>query len=512
MRADPSVLWIAGVAGLLLVGGIMPLAIRVWNSLGRKDGEVSLRKVHVGEIPRVGGFVLILGFGLVLISGLAGTTELSATQALFSISPITGVLLGALMCGLIGLYDDLVGVRARYKLLVQVLAALLAVSFGLRWYALEALLVWFGLGEPLSYGVATASTAMFLVVGVNAINLMDGLDGLAGGICAIGYSVVLLSAILHGTAAVAVGWIAAAALGSVLGFLFHNRHPARVFMGDAGSYFLGFLLPSLLLFVYPIRERIPIIIFSIPLMVMALPLFDMTLAILRRYVRGQPIFAGDADHIHHRMLARGVPHGRVVSVLWVSTAMFSALAYLNVIGVGGWWTLGGTIVAMVVAAVLLGYHNLLRKLPAFAGEGMLGLRDRRRLVMDLLAAIDGLAEQESRPNERDVDRWIRLVPDVLPILRHLGVPGLEIRRGTATITGAGQHEEAWAWLSLPLPGTGGAELRLSLAVRLPDLQPEQLMLIERVVSLLAGADIAARHGQPEAVPSAAASSGVHAEA
>ncbi|MCB9752060.1 MAG: undecaprenyl/decaprenyl-phosphate alpha-N-acetylglucosaminyl 1-phosphate transferase [Myxococcales bacterium] len=502
-------LWIAGVAALVLVGGLMPLAIRVWNSLGRKDGEISLRKVHVGEVPRVGGFVLILGFGLVLISGLAGTTELSATQALFSISPITGVLVGALMCGLVGLLDDLVGVRARYKLLVQLAAAALAVGFGLRWFALEALLAWFGLGGSFGLGVAMIMTALFLVAGVNAINLMDGLDGLAAGICAIGYSVVVLTAILHGTAAVAVGWIAAAALGSVLGFLIHNRHPARVFMGDAGSYFLGFLLPSLLLFLYPVRDRVPIIIFSIPLMVMALPLFDMSLAILRRYVRGQPIFAGDADHIHHRMLARGVPHARVVSVLWLSTAMFSALAYLIVIGVGGWWTLGGAIVAMIVAAVLLGYHNLLRKLPAFAGGGMLGLRDRRRLVMDLLATIDGLAEAQARAGERDVDRWIRLAPDVLPILKHLGVPGFEIRRGGAVLTGAGQHENAWAWLSLPLPGTGGAELRLSLAVRLPDLQPEQLMLIERVVSLLAGADIAARHGQRDA-STPAATSGVHA--
>jgi UDP-GlcNAc:undecaprenyl-phosphate GlcNAc-1-phosphate transferase len=91
---------------------------------------------------------------------------------------------------------------------------------------------------------------------------------------------------------------------------------------------------------------VAVINLSIPLMVLALPLFDMTLAIVRRALRGQPIFAPDGDHIHHRMLARGLPHARVVVLLWLSTALFAGLAYLNVIGVGGWWTLTGAVLAM----------------------------------------------------------------------------------------------------------------------------------------------------------------------
>ncbi|MCA9691959.1 MAG: MraY family glycosyltransferase [Nannocystaceae bacterium] len=498
MIADPKVLWIAGLAALFLVGGSMPLWIRAWRALGRQDHEVSLRKVHVGEVPRVGGFVLIVGFGLVLLTGLAGTTELSATHELISVTPITGMLVGALLCGLVGLYDDLVGVRARYKLLVQLIAAGVAVGFGLHWDALAAILAYVGFDGPVGAGLTAVGTALFLVAGVNAINLMDGLDGLAGGLCAIGYAVVVLAAVAHGTAEVAVGWIAATALGATLGFLLHNRHPARVFMGDAGSYFLGFLLPALLLFVYPIRDRVALITFSIPLMVLALPLFDMCLAILRRYVRGQPIFAGDCDHIHHRMLARGLPHGRVVLVLWGSSGMFAALASLNVIGVGGWWTLGGTVVAMLIAAVLLGYHNLLRRLPAFAGQELLGVRDRRRLVMELLAAIDRLAAEPVQ--DRDVERWRRLAPQLGPILARLGLPGFELRRGTAVLVREGEDAGAWAWLSLPVPGSGGAELRLALAVRLPSLQPEQLLLIERVVSLLAGSEVAARHAAADPDP------------
>lgn len=494
MSAEPWVLWIAGGLAFGLVAlGMLP-AIRGWRALGRRDREVSLRKVHTQEIPRVGGFVLMLGFAIVAIRGLAGTTELSAAHEWASRNPISGVVLGAAICGLAGLYDDLVGLRARYKLAAQVIAATLAVFyFGLHWEALAGVL------GPAA-ALADPLTVMFLVAGVNAINLSDGLDGLAGGNVALGLTVVLLAAVSHGAAEVAVGWIAATALGAVLGFLLHNRHPARVFMGDAGSYFLGFLLTGLVLLVHPVRERVALINFSIPLMVLALPLFDMLLAIVRRTLRGQPIAAPDCDHIHHRMLARGLSHARVVVLLWLSTALFAGLAYANVIGVGGWWTLTGAVVAMLVVAVVLGYHELLRKLPAFAGDRLLGLRDQRREVMEILAAIDRLAEGTGDPADHGEARWRRLTPELAPILVRLGVPGFQVRRGASVVARAGDDGRAWAWLSLPLreategSATPGAsetagdvpELRLALAVRLPELRPEQLMLLERVVAVLAG--------------------------
>ena len=128
MSATPWVLWVAGSVAFMLVALGMPLAIRGWKALGRKDREVSLRKVHTGEIPRVGGFVLMLGFAIVAIRGLAGTTELSAAHEWFSRNSITGAVLGALICGGFGLFDDLVGLRARYKLAGQLLAARLAVG------------------------------------------------------------------------------------------------------------------------------------------------------------------------------------------------------------------------------------------------------------------------------------------------------------------------------------------------------------------------------------------------
>lgn len=488
-----DMLWVAGLGAFAIVSLLMPRALQAWRALGKRDGEVSLRKVHAGEIPRVGGLVMILGFGVMLVAGLAGTTELSAVHELFSISPLSGGLIGALVVGVTGLFDDLVGLRARHKLLMQLVAAGIAILYGLYWPGLEILVPW------RWHWITPICTGLFLVATVNAINLMDGLDGLAGGICLIGFGTVvasIVSAPFVGPTNVAVGWVAAAAFGATAGFLVHNRHPAKVFMGDAGSYFLGFLLGVLLLHTRPIRWRVPELQTAIPLMVLALPFFDIGMAIVRRKLRGQPIFASDSDHVHHRLLAAGLTHRRAVTVLWASTAMFALMAYFNVIGVGGWWTLLGTIVALVLAAVMLGYHRLLSRLPAFTGERHVGWRDRRREVMEILAMLSHLDEQGA--DDRGPDRWRRVAPGAGVVLQRLGVPGFEVRRGEALIVRRGDFGETWAWLGLPIPDGDGAEVRLALAVRLPDLQQEQLMLLERTLGLFAGRELMERQAKPQA--------------
>jgi UDP-GlcNAc:undecaprenyl-phosphate GlcNAc-1-phosphate transferase len=486
VNAALGTLWLGALAAFALVAGLMPLVLRAWRALGRRDDEVSLRKVHAGQIPRAGGLVILVGFGVMLVAGLAGVTSLSATHELFSVSPLTGALIGALIVGLTGAYDDLVGLRPRTKLLLQIVAATLAVIYGLHWPALELLVGW-------QYNwLATLLTIGFLVASVNAVNMMDGLDGLAGGICLIGFGTVVASIFADPfvqPTALAVGWAAACALGATGGFLLHNRHPAKVFMGDAGSYLLGFLLPALLLQVEPVRWRVPEIQLSIAILPLTVPLFDMSLAILRRSLRGQPIFSGDSDHVHHRLMAAGFSHGRAVTVLWLTTLMFAVLTYLNIVGVGGWWTLLGTLVAMLLGAVLLGYHRMLARLPAFTGERFLGWRDRRREVMEILDAIEAVRQSG---NDRGEERWRRVAPDIALVLGRLGIPAFQIRRHDQVVVGTGDPKDAWAHLGLPLPGEDGGELRLALAIRLPDLQQERLMLIERAVLAVSGGAQAAR--------------------
>jgi UDP-GlcNAc:undecaprenyl-phosphate GlcNAc-1-phosphate transferase len=489
VSATLDALWIAAIATFALVAGLMPLVLRAWVALGRRDGELSLRKVHTGEIPRAGGLVIVVGFGVMLLVGLAGVTELSATHELFSITPLTGGLVGALVVGLSGAYDDLVGLRPRTKLLFQVIAAALAVLYGLHWPALEMVLGWEG------HWFSTVLTIGFLIAVVNAVNMMDGLDGLAGGICLIGFGLVVMATFAQGPVVLpntmAVGWMGACAFGAAGGFLVHNRHPARVFMGDAGSYFMGFLLAVLLIQVEPVRWRVPPIQLSIAILPLMVPLFDMVLAIVRRTLRGQPIFAGDSDHVHHRLLAAGFSHARAVTVLWATTLMFATLAYLQVIGIGGWWTLLGTFVAVVVASVLLGYHRMLAKLPAFTGERFMGWRDRRREVMEILAGIEQLRAADPG---RGTERWRGLAGDAAALLARLGIPAMQVRRADEVVVVHGDPRDTWAWLDLPMPGEDGVEVRLALAARLPDLQHEQLMLIERIVAALAGAPVGARAG------------------
>lgn len=491
MKASLDTVWVGAVGAFFVTAMTMPLVLRAWKALGRRDQEVSLRKVHAGEIPRAGGLVMLFGFGVTLIAGLAGNNPLSLTHHLFSVTPLTGSLLGALIVGLTGLYDDLVGLRARHKLLMQIVAATIAVLYGLHWPALELLVGWdyWWITPPL--------TVVFLVAAVNAVNLMDGLDGLAGGIAFIGFATVLVSIVsapVVGPVNVAVAWTTACALGAVGGFLVFNRHPARVFMGDAGSYFLGFLLAALLLHTRPVRWRVPELQFAIPWLVLTLPFFDMGMAVLRRKLRGQPVFSSDSDHVHHRLLAAGLSHGYAVAVLWACTAMFAVLGYLMVIGVGGWWNVLGTVVALVVASMMLGYHRLLTRLPAFSGERRVGWRDRRREVMEILAALRRL--EDDALGDLGPTRWRRLAPEVGLLLERLGVPGFEVRVGQATVIEQGSTEGTWAFLGLPLPHEPRAELRLALAVRLPDLQQEQLMLLERVVGLMAGAGSSSRHWAP----------------
>lgn len=485
---------------LALVGSVvaMPVIVAAWKAMGRTDGEVSLRKVHLGDVPRAGGVGMMLAFAVTVLIGLAGVSDLSASHELFSVSPLTGVLIGATIVWLTGLCDDLVGLRARSKLILQLAAASIAVLYGVNWPALGRLL-----GPELAW-LEPMATILFLVVVTNAVNFMDGLDGLAASLGAVSLGVIMVGFMIGPTdpGSVALGWTAAAALGSTLGFLMFNRAPARVFMGDSGAYLLGFLLAGLALALQPVRPRVAVLEFSVPFVLLAVPLFDLLLAVLRRKIRGQPISAADSDHIHHRLLAAGLSVPAAVHVVALAASLFAAMTLANLAGVGGWWTLLGTVLAIVGSCVLLGYHRLLGRLPAFRQDGEWSWRERRRQVMAAMARLEHVA---ATTDVDDALWWKSVGPAVADALARIGVARFEIWMSGLRVCEAGDDgTSAWGYLGMPLPGHEGCEVRIFLVVKLPGLAPEAVAVLEKAITVLARRRVGSRHAANQPIVELAA--------
>ena len=291
------------------------------RSLARRRGLLdhpNKRKVHDVALPRLGGVAIAVGF----YAGLAGAW-LVASQ---STSPVRvtdlfiAVLLGAALVVGIGLVDDLFGMRARAKLFAQIAAASAVFLLGLSidhldgpWGRVEL-----GIWSPL------VTVAWFILV-MNAINLIDGLDGLAAGVGLVGIGAFALMA-SAGDAQLPIGLILAAGAGGVLGFLPFNVYPASIIMGDTGSFLLGFILAAAGVAVT--QTGSPGAAPWAPLLVLGLALGDTAWAVIRRARARTSIFSPDKLHVHHRLLAAGLPQRRAVLVLWTISA---ALALLGVV-------------------------------------------------------------------------------------------------------------------------------------------------------------------------------------
>ena len=289
--------FVAAVSALILTPGARWVALR----LGMVDRPKE-RSVHTKPIPYLGGLAIFLAFSLAaLLSGFAEDKQ------------VMGILVGGAAITFFGLIDDLVQLRASVKLLGQVLAAAVPVLFfDLRiTYVTNPLGGWIDLG---AWGVPL--TILWIVALVNVVNLVDGLDGLAAGISTIASVTLLISAIQTGQAEVAIALTAALA-GSSLGFLPYNFNPAKIFMGDAGSMFLGFALAAVS--VEGTLKSPVAIALAVPVLALGLPIFDTLFAIVRRYRKHQPIGQADRAHLHHRLLALGLSQRDAVLVMYLAS-------------------------------------------------------------------------------------------------------------------------------------------------------------------------------------------------
>jgi UDP-GlcNAc:undecaprenyl-phosphate GlcNAc-1-phosphate transferase len=265
-------------------------------------------------MPRWGGLAVYAGFLVALAVGLALWRDSSDAKVL-------GIILGATTVVAVGALDDRFGLPARVKLLAQVAAAIILIAFGVR---IEFI------SRPLAGGLVYLPSwlvwvcTILWVAGVtNAVNLIDGLDGLAAGVAAIASLAVCGLAIIHPQPLPAL--IAAALAGAALGFLRHNFHPAKVFMGDSGAYGLGFVIAGVaVLGAFKVAASLAIFV---PLLVLAVPLIEITFSIARRARNGKPIHVADRDHLYHRMLARGLSQRKVVLIIYGISAALCGVAF-----------------------------------------------------------------------------------------------------------------------------------------------------------------------------------------
>jgi UDP-GlcNAc:undecaprenyl-phosphate GlcNAc-1-phosphate transferase len=309
---------IAGFAiAFALAVAFTPLARRAAIRLGAVDKRV-LTKVHAGDVPRLGGLAIAVAF-FVPVLALALRSNLFQ-QALYR-DPlrIAALLGGGLLIFGLGVYDDLRGASAWKKLAVQVPVAAFAWWAGVRIGGTAGpsgnFLV---LAPPLS----CALTILWLVAVTNAINLIDGLDGLASGIALCALTATAICAWHRGDPILAL--LAILLAGSIGGFLIHNFHPASIFMGDSGSMLLGWVIGVAA--VWSSQKAATLVSMVLPAVALGLPLLDTSLAVWRRIAAGKPVFGGDLDHIHHRLLARGWSQRRTVLTLYGVALLYSGLS------------------------------------------------------------------------------------------------------------------------------------------------------------------------------------------
>ena len=265
------------------------------------------RKVNVKPMPRLGGLAIVLGT-------VIGILYLHLTHIFF-----LQYLVGAVIITITGLLDDKFTLPPIVKLGGQLIAAIFLTWSGILIERITLPLI--GIIE-LNVFISIIVTLIWIIGITNAINLIDGLDGLASGVSTIALTSILLMAIIDHQYFVA--GLCIVLIGSNIGFLFHNFHPAKIYMGDTGSLFLGFSIA--VISIVGLFKKLTLFSFIIPVIVLAVPIFDTLFAITRRLLNGEKIMKPDKKHIHHQLLAAGFSHRKTVLIIYCISAVFGALA------------------------------------------------------------------------------------------------------------------------------------------------------------------------------------------
>lgn len=337
---------------------LTPYTIKIAKKIGAVDIPKDERRMHNKPIPKFGGPAIIIGFLLATIylcitSSIEGNLDLfNAENYMFK---LIGFLLGILVLSFVCFFDDIKGIHPLVKLSGQIVAAGIVVAFGIR---INNFNLPFFEGNIIIGEVFSIILTMGWLVGItNAINLIDGLDGLSTGIAIISSVSLLIIFALNGSPLIAIIMITSL-VGSLAGFLPFNFNPAKTFVGDVGSNFIGFTLA--VVSILGVAKTATAFIVVLPIIVLGLPIFDTLSAIVRRLIKGKSLKAviqADKGHLHHKLIAKGFTQKEAVLTLYgisVACGMFAVILFESNI----WKAISFAL--MVIAVVCIGYKEFFK--------------------------------------------------------------------------------------------------------------------------------------------------------
>ena len=348
---------IAFVLAFITTFVVTPYTIKLAKKLGAVDTPKDERRVNKVSMPRLGGLAIIAGFAisiiyLLIILGIEKKIDILADNNNLK---LLGFFIGGLIISIVCFIDDLKDLPPLVKLIAQIIAAVIVVGFGLK---IENISIPFlyKIGLPNVFSIVL--TIGWIVGITNAINLIDGLDGLSSGIALISCVSMLVIFALNGSPIIAILLITALA-GALSGFLPFNFNPAKTFMGDSGSNFIGYCLAVISIF--GIAKTYTLVVIVAPLIVLGLPVLDTLVAIIRRIIKGKSIKAimkADKGHLHHELLKHGFSQKEAVFIMYAITAALGLFAII-LMESGIWKAI--SFLLMLTALVFIGYRNFKRE-------------------------------------------------------------------------------------------------------------------------------------------------------
>ena len=334
---------------------ITPYTIRLAKKVGALDIPKESRKIHKKPMPRLGGLAIMAGFFisviyLLVVMSIEKSINLFDNENYYI--KLIAFFTGSIILGIFCFFDDVKNINPFIKLLGQIIAALIVAFSGIQIDKIPFL------STLIAENASRILFTVIWIVGItNAINLIDGLDGLSSGVSLISCISLVIIFALNGSPLISILLVTALA-GSILGFLPYNFNPAKTFLGDTGSNFLGYTLS--IISIMGVAKTYTAIVIIAPLFVFAIPLLDTSFAIFRRIIKTKSIkgvFKADKEHLHHKIMKHGYSQKQAVLILYGLSATFGMFAII-LLDSGIWKALSFAL--MVIAIITIGYKDILR--------------------------------------------------------------------------------------------------------------------------------------------------------